>query len=194
MSRKLKGLGLTEQVYDELRHEIISGRYKPGEKITISSLAVALGVSPTPVREATRLLAAEGGLDLRPNHSLRVTALSRAAYKEVSQIRGELEGLAAAEAARWRTDRQLRSFVETNEKLEAARKAGRFDAVLRHNRVFHFALVEMARMPILGRVLESLWLRSGPLLNLLYASRHRDPLPNHPHVQLIEAIRDESPG
>ena len=190
MSKKLKDLGLTEQVYRELKHDIISGHYKPGERITISSLSVALGVSPTPVREAIRLLAAEGGLDLKPNHSLRITALSQEAYKEVSQIRVQLEGLAAAEAARRRTDRQLRSFVKTNEKLESARKAGRFDAVLRHNRVFHFALVEMARMPILGCVLESLWLRSGPLLNLLYASQYRKPLPNHPHDQLVEAIRE----
>ena len=190
MTKKLKDVGLAEQVYQELKHEIISGHYKPGEKITISSLADALGVSPTPVREAIRLLIAGGGLDLKPNHSVTVAALSVEEYTEVSRIRMELEGMAAAEAARRRSERQLRNFIETNDKLEAARKAGRFETVLQHNRAFHFALVDMAGMPILRAVLESLWLRSGPLLNLLYEHQYRKPIANHPHDQLVKAIRD----
>ena len=193
MTKKLKDVGLTEQVYGRLKHDIISGHYRPGEKITISSLASALGVSPTPVREAIRLLVAEGGLDLRPNHSVTVAALTADEYEEVSRIRMELEGLAAAEAARRRTDRQLRSIIETNKKLETARKAGRFDTVLQHNRSFHFALVEMAGMPILAAVLETLWLRSGPLLNLLYEYQYRKPIADHPHGQLLKAIRDGDP-
>lgn len=194
MTRKLKDVGLAEQVYGELKHEIISGHYKPGEKITISSLAASLGVSPTPVREAIRLLIAEGGLDLKPNHSVTVAALSVEQYEEVSRIRMELEGLAAAEAARRRSDRQLRSFAETARKLEAARKAGRFETVLQHNRSFHFALVDMAGMPILGAVLETLWLRSGPLLNLLYDYQYRKPIANHPHDQLLKAVRSQDAG
>lgn len=190
MTKKLKDVGLTEQVYGELKHDIISGHYQPGEKITISSLAAALGVSPTPVREAIRLLIAEGGLDLKPNHSVTVAALTADAYEEVARIRMELEGMAASEAARRRTERQLRSFIETNRKLETARKAGRFETVLQHNRAFHFALVEMASMPILAAVLETLWLRSGPLLNLLYEYQYRKPIKDHPHDQLVRAIRD----
>lgn len=188
MSRKLKDVALSDRVYTELRKDLISGRYQPGEKITISSLAEAFGVSPTPVREAIRLLIAEGGLDLKPNHSVTVPALSPAEYREITRIRLELEGLAAFEAAGRYGDKQFARFVETNRKLEKARAAGRFGTVLQCNREFHFALTEMAGMPTLASVLEGLWLRSGPLLNLLYDYGYQQEIKDHPHDELIDAL------
>lgn len=45
-------------------------------------------------------------------------------------------------------------------------------------------------MPILAAVLETLWLRSGPLLNLLYGDRYRKPIADHPHERLLRAVRE----
>lgn len=194
VSRKLKDVALSNQVYAELRKDLISGRYEAGEKITISSLAEAFGVSPTPVREAIRLIIAEGGLDLKPNHSVTVAALTAAQYREITAIRLELEGLAAFEAAARRSEKQLARFIETNQKMEKARAAGRFDTVLQYNREFHFALADMAGMPILASVLESLWLRSGPLLNLLYKYGYQRPVKNHPHDEVITAVKSGKPA
>lgn len=188
MTRKLNDVALSEQVYLALRGDIIAGHYQPGEKITISSLAEQFGVSSTPVREAIRLLLAEGGLDLRPNHSVTVVALSSERYREVATIRMELEGLAAATAAQCRTEKQLSHFSMINEKLESARLKGKFGEVLKRNRELHFSLAEMARMPVLSQVLEGLWLRSGPLLNVLYQYSYSQPIKDHPHNELLAAL------
>ena len=189
-NRKLKDVALSDQVYAALRRDLIAGHYPPGEKITISSLAESFGVSPTPVREAIRLLLAEGALDLKPNHSVRVAAPTARQYREIAEIRMRLEGLAASTAAVHGTAKQLRALVDINTKMETARAAKRYTTVLLHNREFHFALAEMGGMEILASVLETMWLRSGPLLNLLYAYGYREPVDDHPHMQVIAAIRD----
>ncbi len=189
-NRKLKDVALSDRVYDALRRDLIAGHYRPGEKITISSLADGFGVSHTPVREAIRLLLAEGALDLKPNHSVRVSAPTARQYREIAEIRMRLEGMAASAAASQRTAKQLRSLIDINTKLEAARTAKRYTTVLTHNREFHFALAEMGGMEILASVLEMLWLRSGPLLNLLYEYGYRDPVDDHPHLEVIAAIQD----
>ena len=191
LNKKLTDVALSDRVYSELRKDLIAGRYQPGERITISSLAEKFGVSPTPVREAIRLLLAQGGLDLRPNHSVTVVALSSSEYRDTARIRMRLEGMAATEAAGLRTDKQLAQLIRTNERLEYARSKGRYSEVLQRNREFHFALAEMARMPILTTVLENLWMRSGPLFNVLYDYEYRQPLDDHPHDDLLKAIEKQ---
>lgn len=195
MSKKLTDVALSDRVYAALREDIIAGHYQPGEKITISSLAKDFGVSPTPVREAIRLLLAQGGLDLTPNHSVTVVELTSEEYREIANIRLQLEGMAAAEAAVLRTDKQLANLIKLNKSLETARSRGRYREVLEHNRHFHFAMTEMANMPVMASVLENLWMRSGPLLNVLYQYGYRQPLDDHPHHGLIDAIqRKDSQG
>ena len=67
--RKLKGDSarpdtLGSRARDEVKRAIMSGRFRPGEKITIRALAAALNISITPAREALAILAAEGVLDI----------------------------------------------------------------------------------------------------------------------------------
>lgn len=190
MTGKLTDVALSDRVYMALRGDIIAGHYQPGEKITISSLAKRFGVSPTPVREAIRLLLAQGGLDMKPNHSVTVAELSATEYREIADIRHELEGMAAAQAATRRSHKQLAKLIALNKSLETARLKGRFREVLVYNRQFHFAMTEMADMSIMASVLENLWLRSGPLLNVLYNYDYQRPLDDHPHDELIAAIAD----
>ncbi len=64
-----------EQVYREVRRALMGGSFEPGQKITVTSLAIALGVSAMPVREALRRLAAERALEMQPNRSVRVPRL-----------------------------------------------------------------------------------------------------------------------
>ena len=186
--KKLEDLSLADRAYQSLRDDIIAGRYQPGEKITIASLAKEFDISPTPIREAIRLLLAQGALDLRPNHSVTVVALDADDYTEIAQIRHHLEGMAAGEAALLRNQMDLKEVRKINRDLEAARSKGKFDDVLRFNRMLHFALPRIAGLSATTSVLETLWLRSGPLLNVLYQYAYRSPLPNHPHEALLVAL------
>src|SRR5688572_6772507 len=90
---------MQERVYQELRHALYQGRFMPGEVLTIRSLAVALGTSPMPVREAIQRLVSEKALVQMPNRTTRVAELTAGEFDEWTRIRMEIEGYAAQRAA-----------------------------------------------------------------------------------------------
>ena len=90
-----RGRTLTEQVTAKLRAALTGGTFAPGEKITIRSVAKALGISPPPAREALNILAAEGVLDSAANRSMMVPPLGLDRLAEITRVRIALECLAA---------------------------------------------------------------------------------------------------
>src|SRR5690242_8818642 len=86
----------TRRAYDAIRADIGSGAVEPGAWLRESALAAALGLSRTPVREALRMLAAEGAVELVHNRGARVVQWSAADIDEVYRLRALLEGHAAA--------------------------------------------------------------------------------------------------
>jgi DNA-binding GntR family transcriptional regulator len=67
---------LGQRVYSGLRDFLMAGQLQPGQKLTLRELAAALNVSPMPVREAVRRLAAEGALEMLPNRRIRVPVVT----------------------------------------------------------------------------------------------------------------------
>jgi len=97
---KIEGYGLLSQkVYQILKTEIVKRFLEPGTKLLENKIAEELHVSRTPVREAMQKLVAEGLIKMNPNQTMVVTEVSHEDIKEVLQIRGVLEGLAASIAA-----------------------------------------------------------------------------------------------
>ena len=93
---KLEGYELLNQkVYRVLKEAIIKGFLEPGTKLLENKIAEEMHVSRTPVREAMQKLVAEGFVKTTPNQTMVVTEVSPEDAKEVLQIRGALEGLAA---------------------------------------------------------------------------------------------------
>lgn len=78
-------------VDDRLREAILRGELAPGEKLTAAALAARWSVSPTPLREAFRRLAAEGLVELRPQRGARVASASPRDAEEVYELRLILE-------------------------------------------------------------------------------------------------------
>jgi DNA-binding GntR family transcriptional regulator len=91
---------LNQKVYRLLKESIIKGFLEPGTKLLENKIAEEKHVSRTPVREAMQKLAAEGFVKMIPNQTMVVTEVSFEDIKEVLQIRGVLEGLAARIAAK----------------------------------------------------------------------------------------------
>jgi len=98
---------LSQKVYRVLKTEIAKGFLEPGTKLFEDKIATQMGVSRTPVREAIQKLAAEGLIKIAPNQTLIVTEVSLEDVKEVLQIRGVLEGLAARIAAKKITRQEI---------------------------------------------------------------------------------------
>lgn len=90
---------LTMKIYDALSERIMDGQLRPGDPIIIEQVAVQLGVSPTPVRESLARLAEQGVITKGQNGRLAVVRISTDHVRDVYQVRGALEGLAAELAA-----------------------------------------------------------------------------------------------
>ncbi len=159
---------LRSQVYDSLREALTAGRFAPGQKLSFRFIAAGLGVSLTPVREAIRRLVAEGAFEMRPNRSVRVPLMTRDKVLELRDIRMAVEGLAAEKAAGRATREQVARLRRVAGELQAARSRGDAAADRVKIREFHFALYALAAQPALLRVIEGLWLQTGPYMNLLY--------------------------
>src|SRR5262245_60852792 len=115
---KLQRNTLNEEVYEQLKHALMTGRIAPGSTMTIRSLAKSFGISPMPVREALRRLVAEHVLVLLPNRSVSLPIITRERFREITRIRTSLEGLAAEEATPLVGADVLRRMAALNDEME----------------------------------------------------------------------------
>jgi len=187
---------LGQRVYAGLRDYLMAGQLQPGRKLTLRELAAALNVSPMPVRESVRRLAAEGALEMLPNRRIRVPLMTKTRFRELLRIRIALEGLAVEEAARRIRGEDVDRMEELNRQFAAEMQRRQADGVKlwRINKDIHFLLYEAARMPNLLPLIEGLWLQIGPVLHLSLRmrananARGRNPAPNW-HKRMILGLR-----
>lgn len=190
---------LGQRVYGGLRDYLMAGQLQPGQKLTLRELAAALNVSPMPVREAVRRLAAEGALEMLPNRRIRVPVVTKARFRELLRIRIAVEGLAVEEAARRIRMDDVDRMEALNREFAAEMQRRQADGVrlFRINKDIHFLLYEAAGMPMLLPVIEGLWLQIGPVLHLSLRmrananARGRNPAPNW-HKRLILGLRQRN--
>lgn len=135
---------LRDVVCDELRDQIIRGDHAPGAHLVEDHLAQALGVSRNPVREALRVLEAEGFVELIPRKGAVVAKLSNAEVAEIFEVRTALEALAAELAAGKADADGVRELLRI---LDLARDALDRDdrgAVVDLNTAFHEHVLDLA--------------------------------------------------
>ena len=99
---------LYEQVAERLRSRIFAHELEPGAWVDEQAIASEFGISRTPLREALKVLAAEGLVQLRPRRGCYVAALSEQDLDEIFPVMAMLEGRCAREAAAKATDADLR--------------------------------------------------------------------------------------
>ena len=167
---------LGDAIYDRVSQDLVRGKLRPNQRVTIRGLAEALGTSSTPVRDAVQRLLQDDALVQRSVRDVRVPVPSAAQYLEIASIRRELEGLAAATVA---TPRDIARMTRLAERNEEAIAAARWNQAAEFNQQFHFALAEIADMPVLLGVLSRLWLRMGPLLAGYYSGASVDMMRQH---------------
>jgi DNA-binding GntR family transcriptional regulator len=186
---RLTHSSLSTQVYGSLRTWLANGTLAPDERLNGRVLAERLGVSQTPVREAMLQLVAERALTLNRNKSVTVPSLDAEQFMELRDIRVALETLAVRGAAQRVSDTDIDTIAELHREMIEAKKRGDFRATMRLNRELHLFTYRLSGRMELVAMIESLWVRTGPYLNLLY--RHGGELvtAHHEHERLIEALR-----
>lgn len=155
---------LSVRIYSDLRMKLIVGDLKPGDPLSIRTLAEECNVSAMPVREALRQLASEGALIGEAKKSYRVPNLSTDEAANLFFVQSVLEG-AAAEVA---TNRAKTSDFKILGKLKVAIEKAwiQLDArsFLRENYNLHSHICSLANNGALQSMIESLYVRTGPWL------------------------------
>ena len=155
------------RVYRELREAIVTGRFVPGRPVTLRGVALDLGVSPMPVREALRQLVAERALVMSDSRRVAVPAMSPSRFAELCLARALLE----PELATLALPRMAAGDVDAMQALDAdvdrALARGDTEAYMRQNYAFHFRLYRAAGSTVLLPLVELLWLQVGPFLRMV---------------------------
>ena len=143
---------LREQVKDYLIDAIVKGVIPAGERIVETRIARQLGVSQAPVREAIRELDLMGLVETEPFRGSYVRKLSRGDLEEVYAVRANLEGMAAAVAARKMSDDELADLAGMVARMEEAAARGDVRGMIAEDVLFHQRIVEAAGNRFLARL------------------------------------------
>lgn len=180
---------LEDQAFARLRQALMEGVFAPGQKLSIRRIATALGTSPMPARTALRRLAAEQAVDVLSSGTAIVPRLTRRSLQELAKIRATLEPLAVGMAAGKLNGGQFDALERMILEGDAARAANDPEGVLRADRDFLLAVYRAANAPILYGIIESLWLRRGPLFwDARWIILGRNPTGNQ-HREILLALR-----
>ncbi len=173
---------------ERIRRAIRAGALRPGDRIATDALADDLGISHIPVREALRMLEAEGHL-VREGRRVRVARLSPDEADDIYLTRALLERAALELGVPRLTpsdDIRLTALVDELERAAAIGDDGRYHELTRQ---FHFLPFERARRPWLLRFLRILWDASARYQRALFEpGRWRTDHVGH-HRRLLEALK-----
>lgn len=111
---------LVAQLVERIQRKILTGEYRPGQRLKQVALAEEFEVSRTPIRHALSLLEARGLLDGAQGNSPVVRGLTAKHARDMYRVRAEVEGLAAELAAEWITDAQLVELRQLHERFVEA--------------------------------------------------------------------------
>ncbi|WP_029165232.1 GntR family transcriptional regulator [Aminiphilus circumscriptus] len=150
-----------DYVYQELRHRIITKQLKPGQRLPEVNIAVQMGVSRTPVREALRRLASEGLVLVIPNSGARLASPSRREIEDAYVVREQLESLAIRLAVGRLSDRHLRRLEETVIAEERAFEEKNLELYLEVNESFHRIIAEASGNRVLADYVENILARTN---------------------------------
>ena len=180
-----------DQIYSQLAQALVKGQLLPGERLKIRELSVQMGTSVTPVRDAILRLVQDGVLVMLSPRDIRVRRLTLEEYLEIRNIRVELEGMAASQAAMRATPEDVERLLEQVRQNEDAVQSGATARAIELNQDFHFELCRLARMPLLSDILYRLWLKMGPLIAQSYDEGGRNMIDHH--FPVVEALRRNDP-
>ncbi|MEQ1941605.1 GntR family transcriptional regulator [Mesorhizobium sp. VNQ89] len=185
---------LSEQIYRSLRLSLMDGEYRPGERLTISTVAEQYGTSITPVREAIFRLVSEQALEVKAATSVIVPDPTSRDLREIVSIRKDLEGMAAFRVGQIATSAMIDELEAQNATFIKAAASNPRDAA-QANRDFHFLILRFAEMPYVEAICENMWTLMGPFLRTFHEQVpvRRLTADNHLHFQFIAALKAGDP-
>ncbi|MEJ7688877.1 MAG: GntR family transcriptional regulator [Variovorax sp.] len=181
-------LALHDQVASRLRTMLVEGHIEPGAKLNERELCEQLRVSRTPLREAIKLLAAEGLVDLLPNRGAVAVRLTEADVLHTFELLAALEGMSGELAAQRVTDDELAELRALHYEMMACFARRDLSGYYRINARIHTAINEAAKNPVLAGTYRSI---NARVQSLRFRTNQNEAKWKHAvaeHEQMIEAL------
>jgi DNA-binding GntR family transcriptional regulator len=140
-----------DQLVESLRDLIIEGELAGGSRLSERLLCARFGVSRTPLREAFKVLAAEGLVELLPNRGARVVRLTAEIVKDTMQVIGTLEAMAGELACERITEAELAEIRALHYQMLVHKERRDILAYFKANQAIHLAIVDASGNAILAR-------------------------------------------
>ncbi|MCZ4315611.1 GntR family transcriptional regulator [Comamonadaceae bacterium G21597-S1] len=190
----LPGASLVDAAYDQIRRRILDNVWPPGHRALEQEVALELGMSRTPVREALLQLQNEGLVEVIPRHGVRVLPVSPTDMREIYEILTALECMAAELLARRKpSDAELQPLVDATDAMDAALKAEDLDAWARADERFHAQLLELAGNRQLQATVLNYWDRAHRARMFSLRLRPAPVNSTREHMQLVDSLRAGDP-
>ena len=184
------GVSMADGAYEQVRRRILDNVWPPGHRMLELEVALALGMSRTPVREALMRLQIEGLVEVVPRHGMRVLSVSPTDMREIYEILTALECLAAEQLARRRpSDEELQPLLRATEAMERALAVDDLDAWARADELFHAQLVALAGNRHLQATVMNHWDRAHRARMFSLRLRPKPVNSTREHHALLEHIR-----
>lgn len=185
----------TGDAYDQLKEEIRSNRMPPGYLAPEPEIALRLGMSRTPVREALIRLEVEGLVELIPRRGARVLPIRADDMKEIYEILTSLEPDAAASlAARKPTDRDLAPLDKATAEMEAALRVDDLDRWAEADDRFHNTLLRLHGNRRLTEFVSALYDQAHRARMVTLRLRERPTKSTEEHRDILECLRRGDPA
>lgn len=160
----LERAALHEQILDRLKTMIILGRFSPGQRLPLRSLADSLGTSLMPVRDALQRLESVGVLRSNANRTMIVPVLTQKERDDIANVRSILESETASQAALHRSRDDLQFLAAQCDATQTAAERQSMELFLEANYSFHLRIAKCSLISFASSILEPLWLLTGPVM------------------------------
>ena len=183
---------LWDKAYFSLRSALLAGKFVPGERIILRKVALDLGISLTPVRDAINRLAAENVLErggVGQGGGASVPLLNAHEFDQLMSIRRSLEPLAAEAAAKNITKSEISEISNLLAQMTDLAESRNLASYLDAHYKFHFGIYKLANQSILLQAIEGAWLRCGPTLNLALPAYKPGQKRHKHHLAALNALK-----
>jgi len=193
--RPLERMSLHDQLVAKVREMIVNGELEAGAPLPERMLCETFGVSRTPLREAFKILASEGLIELRSHRTPVITPINRAEIANIFDIMVALDGVAGVQAATLATDSDIARLDAMHGQLVQLHREASRTAYFRMNQEIHVEITRLAANPVLLNIWTTLHaniFRARAIANY-DAKRWTESVEEHEAFMALLRVRD-APG
>lgn len=181
---------MVDQAYQQIRSRILDNVWPPGYQTLEQEVALALGMSRTPVREAMLRLQNEGLVEVVPRHGMRVLPVSPTDMREIYEILAALECMASEILAQRKpTEAELKPLIEATKAMDRALRRDDLDAWAAADEHFHAQLIDLAGNRQLQQTVLNYWDRAHRARMFSLKLRPKPVNSTQEHMALVERLR-----